>query len=85
MVRNCAPENLEIPRCAIAHLRSDPSDHPGMTTAELAPSISQPLVYRLSARQRSGGSVNQTSLPFATLMSLGVLARKVLPSATSTM
>jgi len=24
MVRNCAPENLEIPRCAIAHLRSGP-------------------------------------------------------------
>jgi hypothetical protein len=24
--------NLEIPRCAIAHLRSGPSDHPGMTT-----------------------------------------------------
>src|SRR5450756_1553855 len=23
--------NLEIPRCAIAHLRSGPSDHPGMT------------------------------------------------------
>src|SRR6266436_5270330 len=22
MVRNCAPEKLEIPRCAIAHLRS---------------------------------------------------------------
>src|SRR5947207_11048861 len=22
LVRNCAPENLEIPRCAIAHLRS---------------------------------------------------------------
>src|SRR5438093_12844587 len=33
MVRNCAPENLELPRCAIAHLRSGPSDHPGMTTA----------------------------------------------------
>src|SRR5215203_3154791 len=31
MVRPCAPENLEIPRCAIAHLRSGPSDHPGMT------------------------------------------------------
>ena len=30
-VRNCAPENLEIPRCAIAHLRPGPSDHPGMT------------------------------------------------------
>src|SRR5690348_17028241 len=24
--------NLEIPRCAIAHLRSGPSDRPGMTT-----------------------------------------------------
>src|ERR1700719_3333054 len=23
--------NLQIPRCAIAHLRSGPSDHPGMT------------------------------------------------------
>ena len=23
--------NLEIPQCAIAHLRSGPSDHPGMT------------------------------------------------------
>jgi len=23
--------NLEIPRCAIAHLWSGPSDHPGMT------------------------------------------------------
>src|SRR6266567_9470248 len=23
--------NLEIPRCAIAHLKSGPSDHPGMT------------------------------------------------------
>src|SRR5712691_9901966 len=23
--------NLEIPRCAIAHLRSGPSNHPGMT------------------------------------------------------
>src|SRR5712691_171431 len=34
MVRNCAPENLEIPRCAIAHLRSGPSDHPGMTVRE---------------------------------------------------
>ena len=30
-VRNCAPENLEIPRSAIALLRSGPSDHPGMT------------------------------------------------------
>src|SRR5206468_573507 len=26
-----ASENLEIPRCAIAHLRSGPSDHAGMT------------------------------------------------------
>src|SRR5664279_2175456 len=28
---NRTSENLEIPRCAIAHLRSGPSDHPGMT------------------------------------------------------
>src|ERR1700682_4202689 len=27
--------NLEIPRCAIAHLRSGPSDHPGMTNVGL--------------------------------------------------
>src|SRR3982074_3205676 len=27
--------NLEIPRCAIAHLRSGPSDHPGMTRERL--------------------------------------------------
>src|SRR6267378_8611662 len=26
--------NLEIPRCAIAHLRSGPSDHPGMTVMD---------------------------------------------------
>ena len=43
------------------------------------------LFYRLSARQRSGGSVNQTSLPFCTLVSVGVVARKLVPSATSTM
>jgi hypothetical protein len=30
-VRNCASGNLEIPRCAIAHLRSGSADHPGMT------------------------------------------------------
>src|SRR5450755_2489382 len=28
--------NLEIPRCAIAHLRSGASHHPGMTAADLA-------------------------------------------------
>src|SRR5947199_7158544 len=28
--------NLEIPRCAIAHLRSGLSDHPGMTCGESA-------------------------------------------------
>src|SRR5712664_243034 len=31
---DCTSENLEIPRCAIAHLRSGPSDHPGMTALE---------------------------------------------------
>src|SRR5882762_8747677 len=34
MMCNCTSENLEIPRCAIAHLRSGPSDHPGMTKVE---------------------------------------------------
>src|SRR5712671_2919802 len=29
--RGARTRNLEIPRCAIAHLRSGPSDHPGMT------------------------------------------------------
>jgi hypothetical protein len=28
--------NFEIPRCAIAHLRSGPSDHPGMTSGSLS-------------------------------------------------
>src|SRR5437868_14146894 len=35
-MRNCASENLEIPRCAIAHLRCGPSDHPGMTESLIA-------------------------------------------------
>ena len=34
--------NLEIPRCAIAHLRSGPSDHPGMTPPH-------PSIFRNSA------------------------------------
>src|SRR5450631_4504160 len=34
--------NLEIPRCAIAHLRSGPSDHPGMTA--LASNLAEQLV-----------------------------------------
>src|SRR5579871_604574 len=29
--------NLEIPRCAIAHLRSGPSGHPGMATTRIYP------------------------------------------------
>src|SRR6266516_6429916 len=31
-MRKHRTRNLEIPRCAIAHLRSGPSDHPGMTS-----------------------------------------------------
>jgi len=41
--------------------------------------------YRLSARQRSGGKVSQTSLPLATAVSVGVVTRKAVPSAVSTM
>src|ERR1700738_4601225 len=33
--RKARTRNLEIPRCAIAHLRSGPSDHPGMTELPL--------------------------------------------------
>ena len=32
--RNGRTRNLEILGCAIAHLRSGPSDHPGMTVSE---------------------------------------------------
>src|SRR5437868_5749462 len=32
---NFTSENPRIPRCAIARLRSDPADHPGMTEAGL--------------------------------------------------
>src|SRR6202790_5094449 len=31
--------NLELPRCAIAHLRSGPSDHPGMMVNDLRPGL----------------------------------------------
>ena len=41
--------------------------------------------YRLSARQRSGGSVSQTSLPLGTLVSVGVVTRNAVPSDVSTM
>jgi hypothetical protein len=42
--------NLEIPRCAIAHLRSGPSDHPGMTESQLsvASLLTKPRVWRAS-------------------------------------
>src|SRR6476619_6551611 len=33
--------NLEIRRCAIAHLRSGPSDHPGMTTSVRREAVQQ--------------------------------------------
>src|SRR5260370_31439686 len=33
--------NLEIPRCAIAHLRSGPADHPGMTRALRRPDVGE--------------------------------------------
>jgi len=35
--------NLEIPRCAIAHLRSGPADHPGMTAMDL---LAEPVIGR---------------------------------------
>src|SRR5437763_17075634 len=41
--------------------------------------------HRVSARQRSGGSVSQTSMPLATAFSVEVTTRKELPSEVSTM
>ena len=32
-MQSIEPGSLEIPQCAIAHLRSGPSDHPGMTNS----------------------------------------------------
>src|SRR5207248_5390431 len=43
---NCTSENLDIPRCAIAHLRSGPSDHPGMTAPNINNSSSAPTGRR---------------------------------------
>jgi len=42
--------NLELPRCAIAHLRSGPADHPGMTT-ETSISLGQILDRRFVCRK----------------------------------
>src|SRR5216684_7804616 len=49
-MRNCTSENLEIPRCAIAHLRSGPSDHPGMT---------RPRLFRLQLQRRRVDAIAQ--------------------------
>ena len=51
------PGNLEIPRCAIAHLRSGPSDHPGMTKPI---NMGQPIMTPLE-------KVNSMKMPFAEL------------------
>src|SRR6266436_7255294 len=42
--------NLEIPRCAIAHLRPGPSGHPGMTSFKLVGAL--PLRLQLFGCQR---------------------------------
>src|SRR6202011_1616637 len=56
---NCTSENLEIPRCAIAHLRSGPEpvigrrkaptrwDHPGMTECVLSLGLSRGQKLRI--------------------------------------
>src|SRR4029077_18418337 len=50
------------------------------------PSHPRPLRdYRLSARQRSAGSVSQTSVPGATAVRVEVTARNTVPSEVSTM
>src|SRR6185295_13514175 len=53
-VRNCAPGNLEIPRGAIAPLRSGPSDHPGMTTLSSILGRKDPVAAGLQADDLAG-------------------------------
>src|SRR5437868_11569584 len=71
--------NLEIPRCAIAHLRSGPSDHPGMTTkgrrcagpwiASLALAMTSrlfippPFVGRVAGRRPVGWGLSERAHP----------------------
>src|SRR6202167_2147088 len=47
----CTSENLEILRCAIAHLRSGPSDHPGMTKRTQTTRRANHVAFRLSVVQ----------------------------------
>src|SRR5207253_9241378 len=46
--------NLEIPRCAIAHLRSGSSDHPGMTAAGLVGRLPAPRRYLEHRKIKTG-------------------------------
>src|SRR5437016_2615625 len=48
----CTSENLEIPLCAIAHLKSGPSDHPGMTTGT---DMAKDTTGRLHVTVKTGG------------------------------
>jgi hypothetical protein len=55
--------NPRIPRCAIAHLRSGPSDHPGMTFPQVLPDTS-PFGQLSQGSMRSRGTaanINQSS------------------------
>src|SRR5436305_8953860 len=58
MMCNCTSENLEIPRCAIAHLRSGATHHPGMTTLA---ALRRLLLRRESSVERLalGGHLDQ--------------------------
>src|SRR6266487_3140898 len=52
MGRPCAPENLEIPRCAIAHLRF--ASRPGMTTSSSILGGKNPIAAGLQADDFAG-------------------------------
>src|SRR3977135_231856 len=52
---NCTSENLEISRCAIAHLWSGPSDHPRMTSLVcFASHTMTPGSYDVSRTSKAG-------------------------------
>src|SRR5665647_1957138 len=59
--------NLEIPQCAIAHLRSGPSDHPGMTLRG-PPSVQHLDIIRRLRRRLDGDGFQRTSIGLGAAM-----------------
>jgi hypothetical protein len=68
---NCTSENPEIPRCAIAHLRSGAAHHPGMTPTITGCISNQTL--RLASLRRSRPVGRPAKNPATALAQIGAL------------